>query len=251
MVNRFEKYQELHERLFKLKVAKNEHLILPYSHILLSCFCKPRIIFGGEYGHNKIFINSIQNSGSGKGKVAELESQLLRDLGYNVEKVNKFTEAGIIGSIVGNKIKRGKLAEVDYLDVDEARTLFTGGDFKGDLLEVYNGYCDSLHVNKVMQKGNVKYTGKAVVSTSTFYTEKIREVLQTGLIARGFLTYRRFSQEEMKEISKETDKLAEVDYLTDIKPLHDEIKYLLNGVDQKQYLVKTKECDKYVIKKYC
>ena len=76
----------------------------------------------------------VQQSGTGKGVGDGYVHDLLRNMGYNVCKINSFTEAAIIGSLSVDMtgkvhIIKGALGEYDFIWIDEARNLIVGNNW--------------------------------------------------------------------------------------------------------------------------
>ena len=143
----FDKWFGVFEEAWNVRMIENEHLKIVCFLEMISTINKVRYIYGGQYKTVNLSSFKVQQSGTGKGVADKLVGDCLRYLGYNVCKINNFTEAAIIGSLftdmVGkNHVIKGALGDYDFIWIDEARNLIVGNQWTQGLLEVINRYLD-------------------------------------------------------------------------------------------------------------
>lgn len=251
--NNFFKWKETFEKGWKVRTIENKHLLDICFLEFLSTINKVRYVYGGQYKTVNISSFKIQQSGTGKGVGDKYVHDILRFLGYKVAKINAFTEAAVIGTVYtdgkGNSyINKGAIGEYDFLWIDEARNLIVGNQWSQGLLEVINGYLDDGRIFKKLAKGEIKYYSNCNFGTGTFFFEKLKPaILATGLFQRTLFSYKQYSKKEVLRISNKFNKLSEKDYLTDLLPIFQEMKGLLQNLDFEKYNIGVNHKN-YVIK---
>ena len=253
--NHFSKLFGLYKEYYKTRIIENEHLIQPSFHLLASSVVKPKYIFGGEYKNCKTDLFIVQQSGTGKSEILKATKRLTYEIGFKSEYVDKFTEAGIIGSITENKQgivpQPGLLKDNHFLGFDEARPLLEPNQHSQDLLSTMCGFLDDRYVHKRLKAGSLKYFGNAVIGTGTFPYESMRTTfVETGLLQRFNFRYKTYTSTEIHQISKKFDSLSNVDWFHDVLPIVNKIKTFVNELIQKQEKYKHIHNDKpkYYIK---
>lgn len=252
--NKIDKWFNLFEKAWKVRVIENEHLMYPCFLEFLSAMNRDvRYVFGGKYKKTHLCSLKIQASGTGKGVGDDMVGDCLSFLNYRTVKLNNFTEAGIIGTLRTNQngapptVVFGELRENDFIWIDEARQLFVGNAWSQGLLEVLNGYLDDGRVYKRLAQGEISYHSNCVIGTGTFFFDKLKQnLLNTGFFQRACVTYHDYSHEDVMKISGKYDSLVDKDYLQDFKPILDEMKEMNNARKIEQYCTST--LGKYVIK---
>jgi predicted house-cleaning noncanonical NTP pyrophosphatase (MazG superfamily) len=253
--NNFEKWYDEFHKAWNVRMIENEHLMPICFLEMLSCINKVRYVYGGQYKTVNLSSFKIQQSGTGKGVADKIVADCLRHMGYNVCKLNSFTEAAIIGSVSVDMmgkvhIIKGALGEYDFIWIDEARNLIVGNQWTNGLLEIVNGYLDDGMIFKRLAKGEIKYWSSCNFGTGTFFFDKLKPtVLTTGLFQRSLFSYKSYTQEDVMRISKKFNELAEKNYMTDLEPVMEKLKEMRDAIDFEKYNVsKVKEHPNYIIK---
>lgn len=212
-MNRHDTAFEYFKSWWKVRMAKNEHLIKPCWHNLLSAVVRDEYSVPEGFMSPKVPIFVLQRSGTGKGHQQKLLLNLVEAVGLKGKILTSFTTAGVIGTIWHDKNNAPNfnqpLADYDMMCIDEASQATSGGsEFTRDFVEPMNGYLDNQIIDKALAKGSMRYKGKAVLNMGSYVEGSIKDtVLRKGFFQRFWVCFKEISRDEARQMRREIPKL--------------------------------------------
>lgn len=221
----FELLKDKHAELFKLSIIDNEHLIQPMFHFTLGVINPVRHIKSGKYISTRVHPFIIQPSGTGKGEVMTLHSDLLRAMGRKVFYGLKATEAALVmqdtqvqvGKQTVTQVKPGMLESRDALFFDEGRELMSEANYYQDVRNAFNmamnesGKGGGL-VSKALKSQEIEFTSHMSLCAGSVLTgEMVSSVLDEGFYQRSYMSFRNFTEREILNMQLEMHRLHSID----------------------------------------
>jgi hypothetical protein len=238
----FEKLKGLFFRYMHCYVVNNDYLILLLFHLLIGVILTKigiRILINKEISpRDSLF--TIQTSGTGKGEAMDAMARLVirvneklgNDSLYKLglaHRMTDFTTAGWIGTIekVNNQIQviEGSLKTKDIILVPEGKALFESTEYTRDIRHKLNSALDEPGIlTKRLRLGEFTYESFTSIAVATIPLSEVNfSLAREGFLQRFLISYKEFSEKEKNDIDKEKSKLKQLNYVTDIIPILDEL----------------------------
>lgn len=250
------KLYSLFEKIFRSRVADNEHLIQPLFHYIVGTFinyyAQDVYLYRSTYHSAKLHTFIIQNSGTGKGESMDVSFRILQRIfhkrqtrdckgkGYLDEpaiiELTSITDAGLLGSVNMNSkgvatVKHGSLAYCDSIFWNEGSVLLTKTKFTEDMMDIIQMACDGkAWVSRKLANGLINYRAKSSVLATSYWVDKFNEVLfYRGLFQRFFLSCKQLNVEQQTQLIKKINVLNQNSAPPwEIDALIDEMEVILN-----------------------
>jgi len=253
------KLKTLFREYVSLYVIGNEHLV----ELMFLAFCglvlQTKILYSAKYIYPRISVFAIQDSGSGKSQAMSSLYWLMVSIfpRYRICKITKTTDAALIGTKDNDKSKEKEqsrlLFKKDLLNWDEGSVLLRGqhSPHSENLQDIMQMTLDEPgYISKSTKDGTIEGRTYTTIVAGSYFDEKIKySVLQKGFFQRMFVTKKKFSNKEKKDIQLNLHKL-EVVSLDQKKKLEAEIKNELIVNYGFDYEKRTNDINKYPGEKY-
>jgi len=253
------KLKTLFREYISLYVIGNEHLV----ELMFLSFCglvlQTKILYSAKYIYPRISSFVIQDSGSGKSQAMSALYWLMAAMFSRARicKITKTTDAALIGTKDRDKNSENEQSRLlfkrDLILWDEGSVLLRGKNspHSENLQDIMQMALDEPgYISKATKDGVIEGRTYATIVAGSYFSDEIEQhVLKKGFFQRMFVTRKRFSNNEKREMQLNLHKLEGVS-LNQKRDLEAKIKNELIVNYDFDFEKRTADIYKYPGKKY-
>lgn len=206
MIHTIENFWGLYKIYIDYYVVRNEELKKVMFHSLVGTILTHK---GYRYTETadklcttRCHVFAIQDSGTGKSLIMNINNDLLTYIGIKTDKTVTFNEAAMVGSVYEYqgtiKKQKGKLGKLLALFVDEGSELFNENSYTKGLRAQFQNLMDEPGIiSKDMKLGTIKYPSKCTLITGSYIFDEFNvAMVNTGFLQRMIVTYKDYTSDE-------------------------------------------------------
>lgn len=207
----FDHLRDLWREYYDYYIVGNKELCEIWFHVFMGIVLtwqSKRYMESSKHKTTRLHIFVIQDSGTGKSEMMKALEELVKYMKIPVRLTVKDNEASLTGTVYKDKdtkeiVKRKGLLHTLYAILwDEGSVLIKHSSYMDVMTDYFQMVMDEPgRIVKGMRLGSIEYDTNCTVIAGSYMFDEFKETLmKKGFMQRMFISYKRFTEHEKREI---------------------------------------------------